>query len=218
MPPTADWTDRAAQDVANVPPDAGAPVMACPSPAATVVVQVWCPENGQLLGDTTVQLTGPTGQQGATAMDSGAVTFRPLRGGPYSLQLNLTGAHAKNYRIDAPPGPFSLADSETKSLIVPVRCVIPKAVATVKTRPPPRAEAQLTSRAGEPGTSQPRASAQATFVSKPPSSAQGAFDSRPQASAQGASASRPLASARANSTSPRPSSARASLSPPSQGD
>ncbi len=206
MPPTADWTDRAAQDVANVPPDAGAPVMACPSPAATVVVQVWCPENGQLLGDTTVQLTGPTGQQGATAVDSGAVTFRPLKGGPYSLRLTLTGAHARNYRIDAPPGPFALADNETKSLIVPVRCVIPKAVATVKTRPPPRAEAQMTSRAGEPGTSQPRASAQATFVSQPP------------ASAQGASHSRPLASARANSTSPRPSSARASLSPPSQGD
>ncbi|GHH01023.1 hypothetical protein [Comamonas sp. JC664] len=214
MPPTADWTDRAAQDVATVPPDAGAPVLPCPSPAATVVVQVWCPENGQLLGGTTVQLTGPTGQQGATAVDSGAVTFRPLRGGPYSLQLTLTGAHARNYRIDAPPGPFSLADSETKSLIVPVQCVIPKAVASVKARPPPRAQAQFTSPVAEPGTSQPRAAAQATAISRPLASAQGASDSRPQASAQGASASRPLASARASSLS----AAKASHSPQSQND
>jgi|GEM_PF-4422577 len=194
MPPTADWTDRATQDVANVPPDASPPVMPCPATAATVVVQVWCPENGQLIGDTSVQLTGPTGQQGATAVDSGAVTFRPLRGGPYSLQLTLTGAHARNYRIDAPPGPFSLADGETRSIIVPVRCVMPKAVATVKTRPLPRAQAQATSRTGEPGASQPLASARATAVSRPP------------------------ASVRASSTSPRPSSARDSLSPRPQGD
>lgn len=191
MPPTADWTDRAAQDVANVPPDEGTPVMRCPSPAATVIVQVWCPENAQLIGDTSVQLTGPTRQQGATAVDSGAVTFRPLQAGAYSLQLTLTGAHARNYRIDAPPGPFSLGESETKSLIVPVECVIPKAVATVKSRPPLRAKAQVTSRSGVPleDPTSPRSSAKATSTSQPPGSA------------------------KATATSQPPSSARASLSP-----
>ncbi|WIG94030.1 hypothetical protein [Myxococcus sp. SDU36] len=188
MPPTADWTDRATQDVANAPPDAGAPVMRCPATAATVIVQVWCPENGQLIGDTSVQLTGPTGQQGATAVDSGAVTFRPLQGGAYSLRLTLTGAHARNYRIDAPPEPFSLGESETKSLIVPVRCVIPKAVATVKRRPPLHAKAQVTSRSGEP---------QAPGATPPPTSAKASVTSRPPSTAKATSASKPSGSARA---------------------
>ncbi|QDE86823.1 hypothetical protein [Myxococcus xanthus] len=204
MPPTADWTDCATQDVANVPPDAGAPVMRCPTTAATVVVQVWCPENAQLIGDTTVQLNGPTGQQGATAVDSGAVTFRPLQAGAYSLQLTLTGANARNFRIDAPPGPFSLAASESKSIIVPVRCVIPKAVATVKSRPPLHAKAQVTSRSGAPqdsGASRSPASATATVTSRPPSTAKATFAAEPSGSAQ------------ARATSQRPSSARASFSP-----
>ncbi|MFP2959629.1 hypothetical protein ACLEPN_17750 [Myxococcus sp. 1LA] len=206
MPPTADWTDRATQDVANVPPDAGSPVMSCPSPAATVVVQVWCPENGQLIGDTSVQLTGPTGQQGTTAVDSGAVTFRPLRGGAYSLQLTLTGAHARNYRIDAPPGPFSLGESETKSLIVPVRCTIPKAVATVKSRPPLQAKAQVTSRSGEPqapASPQSPASATATVTSRPPLSAKAGATAQPPRSATAAAATKRPGSAQA-SHSPQP--------------
>lgn len=204
MPSTADWTDRATQDVANVPPDAGASVMRCPSPAAAVIVQVWCPENAQLIGDTSVQLTGPTPQQGATAVDSGAVTFRPLQAGAYSLQLTLTGAHARNYRINAPPGPFSLGESETKSLIVPVECVIPKAVATVKSQPLLRAKAQVTSRSGapqEPGASRSPASATATVTP------------RPQRTAKATSASKPPGSAQALASSKRPGAARASLSP-----
>ncbi|NVJ07371.1 hypothetical protein HUW63_19270 [Myxococcus sp. AM001] len=205
MPPTADWTDRATQDVANAPPpEAGAPVMRCPATAATVIVQVWCPENGQLLGDTSVQLTGPTGQQGATAVDSGAVTFRPLQAGAYSLQLTLTGAHARNYRIGAPPGPFSLGESETMSLIVPVRCVIPKAVATVKSRPPLHAKARVTSRSGapqDPGAPQSPAAATATVTSRPPSAV------------KATSASKPSGSAQARASSMLPGSARASLSP-----
>lgn len=209
MPPTADWTDRATQDVANAPPDAGSSVMRCPATAATVVVQVWCPEDAQLIGDTTVQLTGPTGQQGATAVDSGAVTFRPLQAGAYSLQLTLTGAHARKYRIDAPPGPFSLGDSETKSIIVPVRCVIPKAVATVKSRPPLHAKAQVTSRSGapqDPGASRSPASAKATVTSRPPSAV------------KATSVSKATGSAQARATSQRPASARGSLSPQSKLD
>jgi hypothetical protein len=139
--------DRAAADIADLDPDAGTPVKHCPIVEAAVVVQVWCPENARLLGDTSVRLTGPEKQQGRTATDSGAVTFRPLQPGTYSLQLTLSDAHARHYRVDA-PAPFTLAEGESRQVVIPARCVTPKAVATVQTKTAPRLKAEVKTRPG----------------------------------------------------------------------
>lgn len=142
MPRAGEWMDVASRDVAGEDQEAGACVKRCPAEReAGVVVQVWCPESAKFMAGASVRLTGTGDQQGTTAEDSGAVTFRAVEPGDYSLRVTLTGASARGHRVGRLE-PFRLGPGERKTVVVAVT-VFPKVTATLRTQPMPQVKATL---------------------------------------------------------------------------
>jgi hypothetical protein len=139
-----DWLNKVLKDLDSEKDmsDPASAVMPCPKRAAAIVVMVWCPDDGKLLGLADVQLSGASQKKDKTAPAIGVVAFHPMPAGDYQAAVTLAKSDAGIYQPPAAIS-FSLSPEEIKPVLVPVTRIVPR-VEPELVSTPGRAVADLT--------------------------------------------------------------------------
>jgi hypothetical protein len=143
VPEIDDWMAKVLKDLDSEKDtsDPGSAVMPCPKRAAAIVVMVWCPDDGKLLGLAEVALSGASQKKDKTAPVIGVVAIHPVPAGDYQASVTLAKSDAKIYDPPAAQS-FTVSPEEIKLVLVPVTRLLPQVASVLKTLPG-TAEAQL---------------------------------------------------------------------------